>query len=168
MCYVCANTSSTLRRVSGDNEEKSHQCGFTILSYSSQMPALFSCGFLTDVLLQFLYYYAELGHLGGSLSHIYNLLLGTTQLVLENPYLLGQDLKKCLSQFFNVFQHCEARNQNSYIFGKGDTLYYVLLLQTFFPNAAFGEFAKRKVLATAEVSNWVYLSILAAKMSILS
>ena len=107
--------------------------------------------------------------LRGSLSHIYNLLLGTTQLVLENPYLLGQDLKKCLSQFFNVFQHCEARNQNSYIFGKGDTLYYVLLLlQTFSPNAAFGEFAKRKVLATAEVSNWVYLSILAAKMSILS
>ena len=106
MCYVCANTSSTLRRVSGDNEEKSHQCGFTILSYSSQMPALFSCGFLTDVLLQFLYYYAELGHLGGSLSHIYNLLLGTTQLVLENPYLLGQDLKKdvCLnfSTFFNT------------------------------------------------------------------
>ena len=62
-----------------------------------------------------------------------------------------------------------TRNQNSYIFGKCDTLYYVLLLlQTFSPNAAFGEFAKRKVLATAEVSNWVYLSILAAKMSILS
>ena len=65
------------------------------------MPALFSCGFLTDVLLQFLYYYAELGHLGGSLSHIYNLLLGTTQLVLENPYLLGQDLKK---MFVSIFQ----------------------------------------------------------------
>ena len=64
------------------------------------MPALFSCGFLTDVLLQFLYY-AELGHLGGSLSHIYNLLLGTTQLVLENPYLLGQDLKK---MFVSIFQ----------------------------------------------------------------
>ena len=138
MCYVCANASSTLRRVSGDNEEKSHQCGFTILSYSSQMPALFSCGFrLTDVLLQFLYYYAELGHLGGSLSHIYNLLLGTTQLVLENPYLLGQDLKKCLSQFFNVFQHCEARNQNSYI----------LLCATaanLFPQCSFWRICKKK------------------------
>ena len=34
----------------------------------------------------------------------------------------------------------------------------------FFPNAAFGEFAKRKVSgATAEVSNWVYLSILAGE-----
>ena len=128
--HTSARTTSSVR----GQEEKSHQCGFTILVHSSIIFLRFSTNRCGPV-------QCGTRALRGSLSHIHN-----PWSLFENPYLFPR-------YFFSGEE--------------GDTLYYVCCSEakTLFPQCSFWRICKKKSFsrATAEVSNWVYLSILAGE-----